>query len=586
MPRFEKFCVVTTPRVVECYSPSNTGFPFETSFACGPVKTFVPKANELKIAKAGIDSLKPFVDSSIDLEKNYDMVGVAFNAFVVNMANKNGQVISTDVALSCVENFKFKPMNIEHKRQNVVGLITGYGFSEYGTDKPIKESDVKNFKKPFNVVLSGFVWKVVNEDFVEQLENSSNPDSDSYLSISASWEMGFREFNIAVGSKSLEEARIVSELEEVGKLKNRLIHFGGNGLSEEGEELFINLVGEVLPLGIGFTENPAADVLGVKVSSEEEEEEKEEEEKEEEEEEEEDKADAKHLKTENINIESEPLVSESKNIKNEIKSNCSQNKFRNVILKKESCSNKAAASTCLSKQKNIKEKNKMVIRSIKDLSDDSLKQICASDIRELFEQEIKSASEKFSQEKAEKDEAVARMEQERAELEARIAELLSSVDALKTETAELNSVVEDFKAQAAAKEKEELFQARMSSIDEEFTLNDEERELIGEQIKDMSEEVFANWYKTFSVFAKKASVATEVKSVEDVEAKASTSGDVIDEAKASEIVEKISENAIEILKTVEAEEVGVPNSSAQQDSIREKFAKAFNSQTIKIDLAK
>jgi len=138
MPTFENSYIWVKDFVAEEYRPSvKIKFPLETIFASDPVKIFLPQDSDINIAKAGIDSLKPFLDPSVDLEKNYDMIGVAFNAFVVNRANKNGQVISTEVALSSVDNFKFKPMNIEHKRKNVAGLITGYGFSEYGTDKPL-----------------------------------------------------------------------------------------------------------------------------------------------------------------------------------------------------------------------------------------------------------------------------------------------------------------------------------------------------------------------------------------------------------------------------------------------------------------
>jgi len=218
MPKFENSYIL----VSEEYVPSmKIRFPFETVFASDPVKVFLPEDGDINIAKAGIDSLKPFLDSSIDLEKNYDLIGVAFNAFVVNRANKNGQVISTDVALSSVENFKFKPMNIEHKRKNVAGLITGYGFSEYGTDKPLTLDEVKDKKDPFNVVLSGFVWRVVNDEFAAKLEASSDPSSESYLSISTSWEMGFKNFNIAKGSLNLSDATIFSDEQNIETMNLR-----------------------------------------------------------------------------------------------------------------------------------------------------------------------------------------------------------------------------------------------------------------------------------------------------------------------------------------------------------------------------
>jgi hypothetical protein len=568
MPNYENFLIVPSPRVVETYCPSGGGFPFETSFACGPVKTFVPETDQIDFVKASIDSLKPFVDSSIDLQKNYDMLGVAFNAFVVNVANKNGQVISTDVALSCVENFKFKPMNIEHKRANVVGLITSYGFSEYGSDKPLQLKDVARTSKPFNVVLSGFVWRVVNEEFADNLEESSDPNSSNYLNISASWEMGFREFNVARGSKLLSEAEIISSKSEVDEIKSKLIHFGGTGTDEGGKPLFINLIGEVLPLGIGFTENPAADVRGVQIASTEEDEEKDEQ----------NEADSKVCNTNSESCNSpEPIK-----IDLNIDSQSSQSVDLNVLTKKESCGEDIAGSN-LNKKINIKENNTMLIRSINDLNDDSLKQLCATDIRALFEQEIKNASEEYSKQQTEKEQVVAELESAKQGLEAKVAELLFNFEQAQSEMSEL-------KLQIEAREKAELFQNRMSSIDEDFNLNDEEREVIGEQIKDMDEEAFEKWFKAFNVFAKKSSKATQI---EEKVGAAETSESkiekeiVADNVSASDCKsEEKEEEAIKLLESAEAEEVEVPNSSSQQDTIREKFAKAFNSQTIKIDLTK
>lgn len=555
MPKFENSYIWVSDLIAEEYRPSaKILFPFQTIFASEPVKVFLPEEKDINIAKAGIDSLKPFLDSSIDLEKNYDLIGVAFNAFVVNRANKNGQVISTDVALSSVENFKFKPMNIEHKRKNVAGLITGYGFSEYGSDKPLTLEEVKNKKDPFNVVLSGFVWRVVNEEFADKLEASSDPSSESYLTISTSWEMGFKNFNIAKGSLNLSEASIISDDSAVSEIKNKLMHFGGNGLDDDGQPLYINLIGEVLPLGIGFTNNPAADVRGVKVFG-----------------------------SEDLEEKNENLEEESSSIKEEVESSQLEEKLveTNIISNKLDTDSLAAASNSFEKQINKKENNKMLIKSIQDLTDDSLKQICATDIRALFEEEIKKAGEKFAEAQEAKDKLVAEAEKTKAELEAQLEELKQTGEQLKAE-------LEKIKLEAEAREKEELFQNRMSTLDEEFSLDDEEREVIGEQIKNLDQDAFEKWYKAFNVFAKgknkknmmEKKMAEEEKMKE--KSQASESEKESTEAVASEQENKEQEVA-NILEKVEAEEVALPNGAVAEDSLRQKFAKAFNSNTIKVE---
>ena len=567
MPTFENSYIWVKDFVAEEYRPSvKIKFPLETIFASDPVKIFLPQDNDINIAKAGIDSLKPFLDPSVDLEKNYDMIGVAFNAFVVNRANKNGQVISTDVALSSVENFKFKPMNIEHKRKNVAGLITSYGFSEYGTDKPLTLEEVKNKKDAFNVVLSGFVWRVVNDEFASKLEASSDPSSQSYLSISTSWEMGFKDFNVAKGSENLSEAIIFSSEEEISQLKDKLSHFGGKGLDEDGQPLYINLVGEVLPLGIGFTTNPAADVKGVKVFG---------------------SDDLEMQITNDKEVDDDSTEVDASNVKLTESSQLSESSVEtniNIISNKLD-SEQIAASENFEQEKNEKENNKMLIKSIQDLNDDSLKQICATDIRALFEEEIKKASEKFAEEQSAKDSVIAEAEKTKAELESQLEELKQVGEQLKAE-------LEKIKIEAEAREIEEAFQNRMITLDEEFDLDDEERQVIGEQIKNLDTDSFEKWYKAFNVFAKGKNKkmmmekkAAEQKMKEEKEGCASSEKNESAEVIASE-QEKKEQEAAFVLEKVEAEEVALPNGAVAEDTLRQKFAKAFNSDTIKIEVNK
>lgn len=567
MPTFENSYIWVKDFVAEEYRPSvKIKFPLETIFASDPVKIFLPQDNDINIAKAGIDSLKPFLDPSVDLEKNYDMIGVAFNAFVVNRANKNGQVISTDVALSSVENFKFKPMNIEHKRKNVAGLITSYGFSEYGTDKQLTLEEVKNKKDAFNVVLSGFVWRVVNDEFASKLEASSDPSSQSYLSISTSWEMGFKDFNVAKGSQNLSEAIIFSSEEEISQLKDKLSHFGGKGLDEDGQPIYINLVGEVLPLGIGFTTNPAADVKGVKVFG---------------------SDDLEMQITNDKEVDDDSTEVDASNLKLTESSQLSESSVEtniNIISNKLD-SEQIAASENFEQEKNEKENNKMLIKSIQDLNDDSLKQICATDIRALFEEEIKKASEKFAEEQSAKDSVIAEAEKTKAELESQLEELKQVGEQLKAE-------LEKIKIEAEAREVEETFQNRMTTLDEEFDLDDEERQVIGEQIKNLDTDSFEKWYKAFNVFAKSKNKkmmmekkAAEQKMKEEKEGCASSEKNESAEVIASE-QEKKEQEAAFVLEKVEAEEVALPNGAVAEDTLRQKFARAFNSDTIKIEVNK
>ena len=67
----------------------------------------------LDISEASLDNLSPLIPESVDLEKNNDLLGVAFNAAVVNRFNKNGDGIDSASAIRIMDYFVHKPTNIE-----------------------------------------------------------------------------------------------------------------------------------------------------------------------------------------------------------------------------------------------------------------------------------------------------------------------------------------------------------------------------------------------------------------------------------------------------------------------------------------
>ena len=54
--------------------------------------------NDLSISVASLDNLKPLIPKGIDLDRNIDLVGAAFNAAIVNRFNRNGDGIDSTTA--------------------------------------------------------------------------------------------------------------------------------------------------------------------------------------------------------------------------------------------------------------------------------------------------------------------------------------------------------------------------------------------------------------------------------------------------------------------------------------------------------
>ena len=112
--------------------------------------------------------------------------------------------------------------------------------------------------------MGAVVYKSANKEFAKLIERSADPEDESYYKkISASWEVGFSDYVLAVGSDKLNEATIVSDPHKIKEMNGFLKAYGGSGKTDKGEPIYRLISGKIYPLGVGFTSNPAADVKGV-----------------------------------------------------------------------------------------------------------------------------------------------------------------------------------------------------------------------------------------------------------------------------------------------------------------------------------
>jgi hypothetical protein len=371
-------------------------FKYTTSFSSA-VKPLISEERDKYLASASLEEIGNFIPN-VDTDKNIDLLPIAFNACVVNRANRNGDVIDTETAISVYKDFINKPINIEHNRNRVVGVILTAGFSEFGTDKPLTEDEVKGGAKPFNITLGGVVWRVAHEDLAYLIEESSDPTSENYLKVSASWELGFSDYSIVkvVGEgKNIENGEIISDKEKIEKIKNNLKSLGGEGKIDD-DLIYRLVIGDVVPLGIGLTENPAADVKGVATKQEDED--------------------------ENL------LINKNKS---------SQDTETNVNNEE---------SQLEKSQTNID----MKITSLKDITDESLKTMEASMVSDFIETELKKKCDEYE---SEKDKLEASLEESKKDLET----LTTENDTLKTGFESLKTEVEEMKTERAAQMAEAKF---------------------------------------------------------------------------------------------------------------------------------
>ena len=444
-----------------------------TTIFSSNIKPVVSEEKDKYLALASAIEVAQFIPE-VD-EKQVDLLPIAFNAFVANRVNKNGDVVDTDTAMAFYKDFKNKPINIEHNRDRVIGTILTAGFSEFGTDKPLTEEEVKEVKGPFNVTLGGVVWKVVNQRIADVIEESADPSSEDYMKISASWELGFKDYNLVLlegSDKNIENGLIVDDEEDIASMEKDLKALGGEGKTKDGMSVYRKVVGEVVPLGIGLTETPAADVKGVST-----------------------KTNAEQPQKEKT------FAQVDKN---------SQEAEKTVIIQNE-------------------DKTIMKIESIKDITNDSLKELSASAVSDFIESELKEASERFSAEK-EKVEASLKEAQEK------IASVTTDYDGIKTELESVTEKLGALETEKANKEAEELFSQRMASLDEKYALEAEDREVLATQIKDLDVEGWDAFAKNIDILLRDksrevlAKKEDEVSKETEVEEESKASEEVVEDA--------------------------------------------------------
>ena len=457
-------------------------FKYNISFSDIRLKPIVSKEKDKYLSLASINELKKFVPN-IDTEKNIDLLPIAFDACVVNRVNKNGDVIDATIAKQILNNFVNKPINVEHDRSRVVGVILTANFSKFGSNEDLPAEEIDKIKEPFNITLGGLVWKIVDQNLADIIEESNDPTSENYMNISASWELGFNDYNIAIlehGEKNLENAKIISDANLIEKYSHNLRSNGGSGKLDKAN-IYRQVTGDVIPLGIGLTTNPAADVKGVITAN---------------------------VIQDNVEA---PIIED---YENNIKNNISQNEKINV------------------NEEGVLKRIFMKIENINQITDELLKQVTASSVTEFIAEEIRKANETFVAEKAEKDGALKAAQEKYETLSTETVKVKEELDKVK---AALSKLEED----KLAKEKEETFNVRMAALDEEYDLSEEDRQVLAVDIKDFNEDAFASYMKKMSILMKEKKKKNKLakEEVKSSEVKNEVS------ASATEVVEEVIETS-------------------------------------------
>jgi len=509
----------------------NTPYKFKTQFDFEVFATD-DLENELSISVASLDNLKPLIPKGIDLDRNIDLIGAAFNAAIVNRFNRNGDGISSATAKELLDYFVHKPTNIEHKKQKVVGHIVNAAFTDMENEKILNTDKLENKKDPFYISLAAVIYKTVNPEFAELLLKASDPEDMDYNKISASWELGFNEYHVAIGSQNLSEAEVISDPEKIKEFEKYLRANDGSGTLDDGTPVYRLVAGEVFPLGIGFTTKPAADVKGVTTHE------------------------NHDLQIEEKEDTGAKVLMPEINVKND-------NSFKTMDTKELTNEFEKMLDSKLGKKSEFSQESVA-----------SMATVIMDRIRE------KDAEWKLQQEAA---------EIEKADAITRAEEAKANIESFKTQLEEAQEKISSLESTISTAKAEELFNSRMENIDSQYDLEDSDRAVLAKEVAalESSEAAFESYQQKLGVILKHKGKAykeeQEAAFQSKVEQELQKRLAALDQSKASASEEATVEDLVENVEV--SEEPAIVNNneaSSQEESLRDKFMKAFNPDTVSV----
>lgn len=539
---------------------SKLNYPYKSSFAINLTKI----ANEdidKYISKASLDKLKPLMPTNLDLVENKDLIACVLNAAVAGRKNANGDGITNKSAIRIAKNFINKYVNIGHKRDLIKGCIVNAGFSKFGTDEIISEEDASKTNEPFNISLAFILWKTaLNDKFINLLEASVDPTSSQFHSVSGSWEILFKDYDIAIGNKNINEATIATETEKL-ELEKYLQSNGGAG-HKDGKPVYRIIKGEtnddfLIPAGIGLVEHPAAEVKGLEIVTA--------------------SHDEHYITKCSCGKVIEQCRCDSPNKKETIiEMGCAECKEKQPEI---SQSTEASVTKNNENTNQIKPMDK--ITKIEDISE-AVKQSNASTlIADFINDKMKEANEKYLAEQNV------------------VSETKKSLSETQEELKKVQASLKELQDQAMAKAAAELHTQRMTYFDDTYELSNEERQAIASEIQGLDKDAFEKAKNKFDIFLKEKSKASIQAKKEADEAEAAKKkfvpfkkgekskdkehgtecDDKDEEKKESKASDASKEGEIAIDKALEdgkEQGVKIPNAAEAQKSLEETYAAAFS----------
>ena len=249
--------------------------------------------------------------------------------------------------------------------------------------------------------------------------------------------------------------------------------------------------------------------------------------------------------------------------------------------KKERIFKKIKNNSSQSEETNVKEDKEirviMKIDSIRDITDESLNELKATQISDFIAEELRKAAKQYESEKNEVEDALSAAEEKGKELTQQHEYTSKLLSETKEEVEKLKASLETLENEKLERESQEKFNERMTSFDDKYELTDEDREVIAKDIKDLDEEQYEAYSTKMNVLL--SGKDKEVLAQKAQEAAKTEEANASEEA-SEEVTEKVVEDAVD---NAEEEKEAIANSTeAGEKSVYDKYKEAFSVENFNI----
>lgn len=509
---------------------------------------------------ASLIELQALLPKDFNPQSEPDLLYIASPLVLVGKCNLNGDCLDKQGAVAKYKTFVKKLLDVEHNREKIVGNIFAVALTEVDTNRILTEEEALQ-KDLFNISYAAYMWRVANPKLAEFVSMASNESSPYFNSVSSSFEVGFDEYKIAVGSTTLSQAKILST-EEAVAYEKFLKANGGKGVDDDGNPVYRVLANDWAGRGAGLVAKPASQVKGVltieKMADEAIE------------------ADSKEEKPSEMSV--AEVVKKISEIDERLQKSIEQIKkdFDEKISKNDA----KASETKILEKNNIQLKNDgVIINTAKPMKITKLEDIAANktelfknesyatDIAQLIADETTKISERYVAQLKEKENVAKFLEEAKAAAETKAKELEAKSVELAAKVAELAAQLNKIEEAKAAEVAEKLFQERMAGLDAEFDLDDESRAFVAEDIKGLSDEAFTAYAKKAKALFKKKGAKDNGKCMEPDK----------DDAKAA------LDAKAAVAGAQDQKDAGLPNGIVATETLADRMKKAFGTDTVKLN---